>query len=126
MERGVFAWPVIWPNEVGLVRLRLAHARLEVVHDVGEREEELGAYPLLVDVQFLHHLSVDVPGGKPRGPPPPPQRVSRPSTQGRNSLYTCGRIAELVQAVQPGTVELIGLVPTELRSEHDGWFPGRR
>src|SRR5580658_10087830 len=46
------------------VHAKASAARLVVVHDVGEGEEELGAYSFFVEPQILHNLSIQVPGGQ--------------------------------------------------------------
>ena len=88
------------PNCVGVVRLK-SPPRLEVIQDVGEREGEARADPaVLPHANVFTHVASRLKVGSPRILPQPPQLVSMPRTQRRNSARTLAGYVKLVQAVR--------------------------
>ncbi len=100
MFRGVFAWLVIWPNAVGLVRLRLGLLGWKWFRMLVNVNEQLRAHALLVDAEILDDVRIQVPGGQARGGCSSRRNWCRnPRTQGRNSPYTAPGLVNTLQAV---------------------------
>ncbi len=96
MARGVPP-PLSWPNVVGLVRLRLGLLGCMWFSTLVTCQKNCAPTRSFQIAMSLTTLASRFHVGRPRRPPP--QRLSSPSTQGRNSSQIAAGLVNPAQAV---------------------------